>query len=450
MSTKAFQDLKTIFNAGLKKVDPFGMIIQQVSLDGDILSITARGGKSSYDLNKYSRIFVLGAGKATAKMALGIEEVLGSRITEGCISVKYGHTEDLKQIRMIEAGHPVPDENSRLGAEEIVKLAEKGDDKTLYIILISGGGSALLSLPGSGGLTLEDKQETTKLLLSCGASIQEINGIRKHLSGIKGGRFAQYCPQSDVITLILSDVIGDRLDTIASGLTVPDETTFSDALTILEKYKLKEKVPEKVLEHITRGNSGGIPETPEKDDPVFVHVENILIGTNLGALSAAEAEAKALGYNTAVLSSQITGEAREIAKFYYGIGRDIKDRELFLKKPACVLAGGETTVTLLGSGKGGRNQEMALAFLLSIQEDPEGSEGIYFLSGATDGNDGPTDAAGGFACTEILSLGRKSGMDPLKYLQASDSYSYLSACEGLFVTGPTNTNVCDLQIMLVL
>jgi hydroxypyruvate reductase len=453
------KDLTDIFSAAVKRVDPESMLLKQCSLDGNVFKVSLPEQNVHYDLSKYQKILVIGAGKATARMAKAIEAVLGSRITEGVIAVKYGHTEDLRIIKTIESGHPVPDNNSLKAAEEIIKLARSADDKTLVINLISGGGSALLCLPYRNDefeCSLEDKQAVTKLLLECGAEIAEINTIRKHLSLIKGGRLAEAIYPASALSLILSDVVGDRLDSIASGLTVPDGSTYKDAVRIIDKYRIKSKLPTSAARFIMLGEAGKIPETPEKDSPVFKKSRNVLIGTNLAACKSAEAAAKALGYNTVVLSSQITGEASEIAKFYLGIGRDIRRDLGMLPRPACIIAGGETTVTIKGRGLGGRNQEMALAFLNELKdlpavhpEDGSDSPQIYFLSGGTDGNDGPTDAAGAFAAADIAAAGAAAGLKIQAYLDNNDSYNYFRQTGGLLITGPTNTNVCDVQIMLV-
>jgi hydroxypyruvate reductase len=411
--------------------------------------------EAAYDLSRYSRILVTGAGKATARMAKAVEQILDGRISDGLIAVKYGHTEDLKTIRTLESGHPVPDENSARAAEEIRELARSADEHTLVINLISGGGSALLCLPWTDEklqLGLADKQDTTRLLLDCGAEIAEINTIRKHLSGIKGGRLAEALYPADTLNLILSDVIGDRLDSIASGMTVPDNSTFVDAEAIIRKYGIQDGLPEKAGAVLKLGLSGEIPETPKPGDPAFSKSVDVLIGTNLAALHTAAEEAVKLGYNTQILSSQITGEASEAAKFYLGIGRDILRDKGMLERPACIIAGGETTVTIKGSGLGGRNQEMALAFLDGLRDLPVGENDgprIYFLSGGTDGNDGPTDAAGAFAAADISAAGEEKGLSIREYLDNNDSYNYFKQTGGLLITGPTNTNVCDVQIMLV-
>jgi hydroxypyruvate reductase len=358
---------------------------------------------------------------------------------------------------LIEAGHPVPDEQGVLGAEAVEALARRADEKTLVVNLISGGGSAILPAPfqgsgasGSLALSLEDKRGATRVLLGCGATIQEFNCIRKHISALKGGRLAELLHPARSLNLILSDVVGDRLDTIASGLTVADETTFAQALAIVDKYGIEEKLPAAVMDLLRRGAAGEFPETPKPGDPVFASVSNVLLGTNYTALSAAAAKAGELGYSPVVLSSRVVGEAREVARVLAAIAVDASSKALMTKKPACILCGGETTVTLRGEGLGGRNQELALSFLQEIgAAGPAAVKGLYFLSAATDGNDGPTDAAGAFASADILERARQQQLSIPGCLARNDSYHFYEAVGGLLKTGPTNTNVCDLQICLI-
>ena len=442
-------ELTEIFKAAVKRVDPELMLLNQCRLADGILKIDMPEHSPEYDLSKYSRVIVIGAGKATARMAKAMEAVLGDYLSEGLIAVKYGHTEKLEKIRTIESGHPVPDDNSVKAAEEIMKLAQSADEQTLVVNLISGGGSALLCMPYRNDdwvCSLAEKQETTRLLLECGAEITEINTIRKHLSCIKGGRLAEAIYPAESLNLILSDVVGDRLDSIASGLTVPDRSTFKEAVSIIEKYGIKKSMPTPAARILMFGEAGTFPETPKPGNDIFKKSRNVLIGTNLAALHSAKDAALKLGYNTQILSSQITGEASEAAKFYLGIGRDIRRDLGMLPRPACIIAGGETTVTIKGKGLGGRNQEMALAFLNELQDE----NGVYFLSGGTDGNDGPTDAAGAFAAADIARAGKKAKLSVQEYLNNNDSYNYFKQTGGLLITGPTNTNVCDVQIMIII
>lgn len=445
------EDAKTIFSAALKRVDPALMLKELVGIDGNTLVIRTETDTAKYDLGRYSRIVVVGAGKASAKMALGLEAVLGDRITSGLVAVKEGHTEKLEYVDLIEAAHPMPDKRCVEAAKRIGRICSDADEKTLILNLISGGGSALLTAPYQNeayAISLDDIQAVTGLLLACGAVIQEINVIRKHLSAVQGGRLAGFAAPATMVSLILSDVIGDPLTSIASGPTVPDPTTYKDAWNIFRKYSLEEKLPESVARIITDGAAGKVPETPGEGDKIFETVRNILIGTNISALYAASEEAEKLGYAPVILSSQLTGEAREIAKLFSGMAKDLSLNRLSFKKPACIIAGGETTVTLKGKGKGGRNQEMALAFLMEYLDDPDALEKVVFLSGGTDGNDGPTDAAGGLAHIGIMKAMKDADLDPAEYINNSDSYHFLKKTGGLLMTGPTNTNVCDVQILL--
>ena len=449
MNQKAAHSIAT---AALERVDPVRMITDCVTLQDDTLQIDTVNQHLTFDLSRFTRIMVFGAGKATAAMAFGVEKVLGGRISGGLIVVKYDHVRELQHIELQQAGHPVPDENGVAAAQRMVDLAEQADEQTLCLVLISGGGSALLTLPATVDehqITLQDTQQTTSLLLEAGTPIQEINCIRKHISAISGGRFCRSLHPATSVSLILSDVVGDELESIASGLTSPDSTTFEDAWRIAEKYRIADRLPDRVRRALQAGRSGELAETPKPGDAAFERVHNVLIGTNAQALEAARRKAEQLGYNTLVLTSQLTGEAREIAKLFSGIARDLVRFEAPLRKPACILAGGETTVTLHGSGKGGRNQEMALAFLAEVSARSNAFTGVTFLSTATDGNDGPTDAAGAFASVALASRAEKAELSIPRYLAQNDSYHFFEQLDALYKTGPTNTNVCDLQILLV-
>jgi hydroxypyruvate reductase len=455
-SETARDHLERIFRAGLNRADPYRMFEDHLQLEDNILKIQFEQETRVIDLARYQRIFVFGAGKATARMAQAVEDLLGERITGGMIAVKYGHTATLRRVQQIEAAHPVPDENSLRTAREIAALAAGFDEATLVINLISGGGSALfdglLSYEENGQaveITLADLQRTTQALLRCGADINEINCIRKHISTVKGGRLVRLLSPATTINFILSDVIGDRLDVIASGLTVADDSTFAQALQVLDKYSIADQIAPAVLRALQLGAAGKIPETPKAGDPAFEHSHNLLIGTLYHSLLAAGDEARSLGYHTLVLSSQLTGEARELAKFMMGLARDVQQHELAAPRPACLIAGGESTVTLRGSGKGGRNQEMALAFLCEMKTDPAVLAGVSFLSASTDGSDGPTDAAGAFASLALYRAALECGLNPEEYLRNNDSYTFFDQLGGLLKTGPTGTNVCDLQIVLV-
>ncbi|MCF8038566.1 MAG: glycerate kinase [Desulfohalobiaceae bacterium] len=450
------QQLEAIFRAGLDRVDPFQMIRDRVRLEEDQLLVDMEDENYAIDLSPFDQILILGGGKASARMALAFEKILGDRLDRGLVVVKYGHGEELSRVQVIEAGHPIPDENGVYGARQILELADEAQERTLVLSLISGGGSALLPLPLEYGskqypkaLSLKDKQETTSALLACGASIQEINCIRKHLSGLKGGRFLSHLAPARSLNFILSDVVGDDLSSIASGITAADPTTFAEARAVLDKYGITASVPTQVVEVLELGEKGMIPETLKPDDPDLNRTRNILIGTNRNALKVAGEKAKKLGYNTVLLTSRITGEASEAARLLAGIALDINTDGLLVQPPACIISGGEPVVTLRGSGKGGRCQELALAFLLAMAGDEKNLERVSFLCASTDGSDGPTDAAGGFADLALLKDARASKVDPAVFLANNDAYHFLDSLGGLLRTGPTRTNVCDLQIILV-
>ena len=436
----AIKDAKEIFLKGVEAVDPEKVIRNQVFLENDILTVQNK----RFRLGEFENIIVVGAGKASASMGKALEEILGSKISGGLIVTKYGHGEPLKYIDVEEASHPLPDENGVKATEEIVSILEKTDEKTLIIGLISGGGSALLVSPVSG-ITLEDKISTTDVLLRCGASIQEINTIRKHLSRVKGGRLMEKAYPSTFLSLILSDVVGDSLDVIASGPAVPDPTTYHDCFRIIRKYSIETELPGSVHGFLDKGKRGVEPETPKPGDRIFEKSLNYIIGNNFLALDAARAEAKRRGYNTMILSSVIEGDTTECAKFHGAIAKEILKTGNPIKPPACVLSGGETTVVIKGAGRGGRNQEFALVAALEL----EGMESVCVLSGGTDGTDGPTDAAGAYATGDTVSRGKSLNLDARTFLENNDSYNFFKALGDLIITGPTRTNVMDLRIVIV-
>ena len=442
------EDIKKIFSKAVEKVNPFQMIAQNMFLEGDTLVIHYGGKTIREDLNSYNRIIVLGIGKASSKMGKAIEKILGQKISNGSVITKYGHGEKLEIINVMEAAHPIPDENSIKGAGILYRLAQEADEKTLIINLVSGGGSALFSLPAEG-ISLIDIQEMTRVLLESGADIKEINCIRKHISRVKGGHFARVSYPSRMINIILSDVIGDRLDTIASGITVADDTTFAQAQGIIDKYHIQSKTPASIVRLIQAGLAGTVPDTPKEGDPVFAGVTNILLGNNAVACRAARDFGASLGYNAYFLTSCLSGEAKDIAQFFSAVAKDTDLNVSDFVKPTLIVAGGETTVTIRGTGKGGRNQEMALAFLIDLLESCEDFGNIYFLSGGTDGNDGPTDAAGACVWYDMKDAIHQLGLNPSVYLDNNDAYHFFEKVEGLLMTGPTSTNVCDLQLLIV-
>jgi len=409
---------RAIFKAGLAAADPVDAVVRRLR---------------RLDFSRYGHIYVIGAGKAGASMAQAAERVLGRRITAGLINVKDGRAARLRRIELNQCGHPVPDERGVAGAARIAEIAASAGEKDLVLCLISGGASALLPLPVPP-ITLEEKQQMTRLLLACGADIHELNAVRKHVSRIKGGQLARLAAPAHVEALLLSDVIGDNLDTIGSGPTAPDESTFAGVAGILEKYGLSDRVPESIRGRIAAGVRGEIAETPKAGDPVFTRVRNSIVGSNRIALAAAARHARALGFRTTILSSSIEGETREIARMHAAIARDSRPG-------VCIITGGETTVTLRGDGLGGRNQEFVLAAAIDIAGRPR----TVILSAGTDGSDGPTSAAGAIADGDTL----RRNPEAARYLAANDSYHYFESLGDLIITGPTHTNVMDIHLILV-
>jgi len=436
MRQQAFE----IFQAAIRAVDPVEAILRHVKADDGSLLI----GDRRLELKNYERILVVGAGKADAPMAQAMEQILGERVSGGLIVVKDGHGLPLKHVRIQEASHPVPDERGIKGAEDILALLNGAGERDLIICLMSGGGSALLVAPVEG-VSLEDKQEVTRHLLASGANIHEINMVRKHLSRVKGGGLARVAHPATVVSLILSDVIGDDLDVIASGPTVPDSSTFGQAERVLKVYGIRDKLPRSVREHMEKGVSGEIEEIPKPGDSSFQRDVWQLVGTNLQALKAASKEAERQGYHSVILSAMIEGETRDVAKMHAAIAKQVLSSGHPVAPPACLLAGGETTVTLQGEGKGGRNMEFALASAIAM----DGKKHVVVLSGGTDGTDGPTDSAGAIADGETLARARAKGLDAVQYLQRNDSYSFFEVLGDLLMTGPTRTNVMDVCLVLV-
>lgn len=439
------ESLLAIFHAALEAADPCNAVLRAVSIEHNQL----RAGGAMYDLGAYERIIVVGAGKATARMAQAIETLLGSKIAAGLIVVKYGHTAPLSYIDQVEAAHPVPNEAGIAGAQSILNMARAADESTLVICLLSGGASALLVAPAEG-LTLQDKQDATGLLLNAGASINELNAVRKHLSMVKGGGLARAAYPSQMVTLILSDVIGDPLDVIASGPTAPDNSTFAGAWAVIEKYSLQKKLPPRVIDYLQRGIAGEAPETVKTNDPCLLKTNNVIVAGIRQALSAAQEKAEQIGLATKTITDTLQGEAREAAHF---LARAALAEFAKMKngERRCLLCGGETTVTVRGTGMGGRNQELALAFSLEV----EGEQGVSLLSAGTDGTDGPNDAAGAMVDGRTASIARNLEIDPRKYLDNNDSYTFfqdfdtVAGAQSHLKTGPTGTNVMDIQIVLL-
>ena len=443
--------LDSIFRAALNRVDPYLMLKKGVFCKNNKLQIRSGQYCDDFDLSQFNKIVVTGTGKASAVMAKAMEEILAERLTEGLISTKYGFSQCLVSIEIIEANHPVPDNNSMIAAQRIASLAEKADEHTLVICLISGGGSALMAAPYKDeniSLSLEDKQEVTRILLACGADITEINCMRKHLSQVKGGRLAKLLYPATTICLILSDVIGNSLDTIASGPTSQDLTSFKDIEIIVEKYGIRDQLPTAVRQLIVKGISGEVPDTPEQNDKAFNNVHNYLIGTNYQALIAAEEKAQELGFDTEIITDCLEGEAKEAARSIFAIAR--YNCRYGVSQPKLFIFGGETTVVLSENhGKGGRNQEMALAFVNELKRSGKGMDKAILLAASTDGNDGPTDAAGAWASLTELNKAETQSISPLDYLKGHDAYHFFEKIDSLYKTGPTRTNVGDIQLLLI-
>src|SRR4030042_1327913 len=436
---------KAIFSKGLSAVDPSKILRDRIRIEKDRLWVRIEeDSENIFDLKVFDKIFLIGTGKASNSMAQAVEEIFGEGITRGVITTKYGHLLPLKKTEIIEAGHPIPDQNGYEGAKKIKNLLEKSGPKDLVLFLLSGGGSALLPFPAEG-IGLKEKQEVPQLLLDCGADIKEINTIRKHISMIKGGWLAKWAYPSTVIGFILSDVVGDQLDVIGSGPTVPDPSTFEEAWQILKKYDLLNEISPSIQKYLKLGKEGKKEETPKPGEVVFEKVYNSLIGSNILALRAAEKEAKSFGFNTLILSSSIVGETREAALFHLAIAKEVVSSGNPIHRPACLLSGGETTVTIKGDGLGGRNQEFALAGAIEIN----GIEKVVLLSGGTGGTDGPTDATGAVADHTTVQTAISPGLNPNAYLNNNDAYPFFQKLGDLLITGPTQTNVMDVRIFLV-
>ncbi|MCB9098167.1 MAG: glycerate kinase [Anaerolineales bacterium] len=427
-----------IIHHALEAVDPAKAVNNYFDAHPDVVD---------YIKSTPGRLFVVGAGKAGTPMAAAASQRFGSKIAAGQMIVKYDHTSGqadvLDQIAISEAGHPVPDQAGFLAAQAMAHLLDQTREDDVVLCLISGGGSALLTLPAEG-LSLTDLQETTQALLAAGATINEINTIRKHLSAVKGGGLARLAAPAQVYALILSDVVGDPLEIIASGPTVPDPSTFADTWAIVAQYNLETTLPEPVIRRLQAGLTGAIPDTPDQHDPLFNRVTNAIIGSNRIAARAAVAAAQIAGFNAQLLTTFVEGEAREVARVMAGLAKGLAKDE-GIARPACLVLGGETTVTLRGNGQGGRNQEMALAAAIALH----GWDNTLIVCLGTDGTDGPTDAAGAFAFGVTIAKAEKLGLEAVDFLHRNDAYNFFSALDDLIITGPTNTNVNDLTFILV-
>ncbi len=455
-SEEQVEKMNRVVAAALEAADPRAAVRGAVRLVGDRLE----AGRTSLDLSGFRRIRLAGVGKACLAMARGLLDVLGERVAAGLLIAKHlsdGQDTLPERIRILRGGHPLPTAESVSSAQSLVAFLQEGSDAPgldddLLLFLVSGGGSALMTLPVAG-VSLADLQELTRRLLACGADIGEMNTLRKHLDRVKGGGLARLAAPARVITLILSDVIGSPLDVIASGPTVADPTTYAQAVEILRKYEIEDQAPVSIRRVLERGMHGELPETVKAGDPILARVTNLVVASNPLAAEAALAEARALDFHTLLLTTTLQGEASEagwkLGLLLKGVAGELGaiDPAIIqgppLKRPACIVAGGETTVTLRGSGKGGRNQELALAAAAAL----EGARQAAFITFATDGEDGPTDAAGAVVTGQPLSRARSLGLDAQAFLQNNDSNPFFSALGDLLITGPTGTNVNDLVFM---
>lgn len=436
--------VKRIIDAALESVDAEQAVRKYFWREGAIL----HAGEAVYNLNEFRKVYIAGLGKAGAAMLKAAAHVLGDLLDCGVVVVKEGHMGEAgllpHSVEVLEAGHPVPDERSVWAAGRLLGLVDRMTSDDLLVGLISGGGSALVTAPAEG-IGLEDLQNLTDLLLASGAAIEEINILRKHLDQVKGGRLAGRLNGGTAVVLVLSDVIGDSLQAIASGPFAADSSTFQDALKVFEKYHLLDKVAPSIQSILEKGMQGEIADTPKGHEVIFDRIRHIIVGSNRLAVQAALKQAEREGYNGFLLTAELKGEARQAGQSIAAVARQIHSGAGPVQRPACVVAGGETTVTIHGKGKGGRNQELALGAV----EGLAGLDGVLLATLATDGGDGPTDAAGALVSGKTWEHAVQAGLDPHSYLHENDSYSFFQALDDLIITGPTLTNANDLVIMVV-
>jgi len=433
----ALKSLESALNA----IDSKQLMKSKLLLKNSLLKVNG----CSFDLKKFKNVYVIGGGKASGSMAEALEQILDQYITKGLVNIPHGNKHKTEIIKLREASHPIPDKSGVEGTRRMLKIAEQAKKEDLVICLISGGGSSLMPLPRDG-ITINDKRELTNMLLKCGATINEINTVRKHISDFKGGWFAKKAYPATVLNLILSDVVGDPLDFIASGPTVPDSTTFSEAIKVLKKHGLWDKAPASIKKVLSSGEKGLIPETPKANDKAFKKVYNVIIGNNTFASLAALEQLRSATLNTLLLTSSLEGEARHVGVMLASIAREVVTSGNPIPKPAGIIAGGETTVTVTGKGLGGRNQEISLAAALRMG----GMDGVVVASLSTDGVDGPTDAAGAIVDGKTMSRAEEMDLNPEEFLAENDSYNFFSKLGDLIFTGPTGTNVNDVSVIVVL
>jgi glycerate 2-kinase len=439
-----------IMRAALDAVDPEKALLNAVHRDGSRLQV----GERQYDLSAIDRVILIGGGKAGAPMAKAATQVVGDRLARCVVNVKEGYTlsaADLAAtqaaaacpVTFVEAGHPTPTAAGVNGALAMAEAISGLTERDLVLCVISGGGSALMTLPVAG-VALADVQALTGQLLRSGATINEMNTVRKHLDRLKGGNLAKLARPAHLVAAILSDVVGNPLDVIASGPTVPDTTTFADAWDVLARYDLLDSAPAAIVAHLQSGVAGRIADTPKPGDAAFARTQTVVVGSNDIAATAAVEQARREGLSATLLTTYVEGEAREVARVAAAFAKDMAANDRPLAKPACLVLGGETTVTIRGSGMGGRNQELALAGAIALSGWPD----VMLATLATDGSDGPTDAAGGVVTGQSVARARALGLDPLASLRDNDSYHLLTQTGEILITGPTNTNVNDLLFVL--
>jgi glycerate 2-kinase len=444
-NTPSAASIARVMAAALHAVEPGAAVHAAVQRSGSLLRV----GEQTIGLSACRRVFLAAIGKAAYPMASAVLEILADRVNSGIVITKDGHipSQNLPNCILVrESGHPIPDARGVSAASEMEALLHQAEADDLVICLVSGGGSALMPAPAAG-IALDDLQQTTALLLACGANINQINTLRKHLDRLKGGGLARCAHPARLITLVLSDVIGDPLDIIASGPTVPDPSTFAEALAIVDVFGLRGQVPQAVRQRLEAGTNGAIPETPKPGDPIFERTQTLVISSNIHAARAARAQAAAEGFNTLLLTTYLQGEARQAGRFMAALARQIDASADPLPRPACIIVGGETTVTLTANhGKGGRNQELALGAALDLSNLPA----TYLVTLATDGGDGPTDAAGAVVTGETAARARQAGLNITDSLARNDSYPLFERLDDLLRPGPTRTNVNDLCLLFLL
>ena len=432
--------LKALIHKTLDAADPGKAMKQRIIRKNHRLCVSTIHD----DLTEYQRIVCVGAGKASAHMARRLEQILGRYLEGGLVIVKDGYRAPCKKIQIVEASHPLPDTRGVRATKQILETIKTLSKQDLLIVLISGGASSLLCAPAPG-LTLTDKQAITNMLLRCGASIHELNTVRKHLSAVKGGQLTQ-ATSAKVLTLIVSDVLGDDLGTVGSGPTVPDPTTFQEAKAILKHYGIWTKVPEKVRNHLALGCKGKIPETFKRRRQSSSRNQTVILANNHTAITGAAKEAKRLGLNPYILDSPLQGEAKDLGAILGAMAKDIHNFGNPIRPPACLIAGGEPTVTITGTGKGGRAQECVLA----ASQDLAGLPDVFVSGFGTDGTDGPTEVVGAMVNGNTIQRANENGLSAEKFLMRHDSYSFFNQVGGHITTGPTTTNINDIYLIIAL